>query len=464
VRLGARPSLAALTTTLAFSACPGAQAVPEATVTAAGGLAWISDDALEAEGLMQVDLRVPLRGGTFVAGGFATRTSILGADGVTFAVRDVRYDGDLFLGHELRSGLLLFGGGGVWGKEAVDAQGSAQAGLLGLGLGVGSGALTGRVELGAVVDAREIDADAWGRLRARWRRPLGGWAAGIDVDLRVLEGSNTDSDLSVGPAFEVPAGDLLVRVFAAYLRHRTPLGLGLEGAQVGVTFEDLVPGPMHGGRTAPGGDVSGRIGVGAGDAQRMGRLQIVAASPRWRARWRVAADVDGQAIAGADPGDLFYRYTVGVERFLHTDRTLVGVWFYHRSGHRLGEPGEPVTSWNVVEAGMESEGFRHGTARAPRAAWGRLDGRVRAGFLLDSSFGEDRGWHARAGGRWTAPWPWEVVPFVEAAAEEGDVQVREAAAGIGFPSGLELAIGWLDDPQRFAPDPSALLGTATLRF
>ena len=433
-----------------------------ASVTAVGGVAWIADEAVEGEGSMEVDLWAPLTAKTSLAGRFAARTTILGADGVTFAIRDVRYDGDLSVLRELANGFLLVGTGGVWGKEAVDAQGSAQAGLLGVGFMRGGGALDYRVELGAVVDEREIDADAWGRLRARWQHPRPGWKPGLDLDLRVLEGDDTDSDLTVGPFVAIPAGGLLVRISAAYLRHETPLGLGLEGAQIGVTFEDAEPGPLDGGRFAPRGDVFGRIGFGLGDGQRAGRLQIVATSPLFRERWRIAADVDGQALAGEDPGDLVYRYTVGMERFFTEERRwLAGAWFYHRSGHRLGEPGEPVTSWNVVEVGVESEGFRHGT-RDP----GALDMRLRAGYVLDSSFGEDRRWQARAAARWTLPFyaPGSAQGFVEGEVEEGDASVRQAAAGIGFGNGLELAVSWLDDPQRFVADSTALLGTATLRF
>ena len=118
-----------------------------------------------------------------------------------------------------------------------------------------------------------------------------------------------------------------------------------------------------------------------------------------------------------------------------------------------------MTSWNVVEAGVETDAYRRGAVLGRR-----LDARLRAGYLLDSSFGEDRRWHVRAGVRWTAPVPWTVLPYVEGEAEEGDVQVRQAAAGLAFSSGLELSLAWLDDPQLFGPDPTALLGTATLRF
>jgi hypothetical protein len=284
----------------------------------------------------------------------------------------------------------------------------------------------------------------------------------VDLDLRVLEGEDTESDLTVGPFFEIPAGDLLVRAFAAYLRHDTPLGLGLEGAQVGLRFEDREPGRLEGGGARLDGDVSGRIGIGLGDAQRAGRMQIVAESPRWRERWRVAADVDGQTLSGADPGDLFYRYTVGAERFLEGQRHLVGAYFYHRSGHRLGEPGDTVTSWNVVELGYETDDYRRGAGTA--SSWVGLDWRVRVGYLLDSSFGEDVRWHARGGARFTVPVAWTAVPFVESEIEEGDVRAAHAAAGFAFPSGLELAVSWLEDEQLFGPDSSALLGTATLRF
>ncbi len=430
------------------------------SVHAGGGLAWIGDDALEGEGRMQVDLRAPLTPTTALEGLFAARTSIEGADGVTFVVRDVRYEGELALAWALRSHLTLLAVGGVWGKEAVDADGSLQAGLLGLGLRGRTGRLDLRADVGGVVDARALDADAWGRLRARWARGR----FGIDLDLRALHGEDGDSDLTVGPTLDLPAGDLLVRVFAQYLRHRSPLGLGLDGAALGIAFEDRVPGPLDGGRAAPRGDVSGRIGVGFGDAQRAGRLQIVAATPRWRDRWRLAADVDGQALAGADPGDLFYRYTVGIERFAGEDRWLAGGWFYHRSNHRLGEPGETVTSWNVAEVGLETAAYRRGGADEPRGRWGRLDGRLRTGWLLDSTFGEDTRWHARGGLRWMLPVTGSVVPYVEGEAEEGDVRVRQAAAGVAFSSGLEIAIAWLDDAQLFGPDPTALLGTATLRF
>ena len=93
---------------------------------------------------------------------------------------------------------------------------------------------------------------------------------------------------------------------------------------------------------------------------------------------------------------------------------------------------------------------------------------MRAGYLLDSAFGEDPRWHLRAGFRWAAPVTLllrsPAVPYVEAAAEDGDVSVRQAAAGIAFDFGLEVAVSWVEDPQLFGPDPTALLGTATLRF
>jgi hypothetical protein len=428
-------------------------------VRAGGGLAWIADETLEGEGRMQVDLRVPITPRAALEGSFAARTSIAGADDLTFAVRDVRYEGEVAYAHGLGEGALWRAVAGVWGKEAVDAQGSVQAGLLGLGMQGRAGDLALRAEAGGILDAREMEADAWGRLRARWVRGR----LGLDLDLRALHGEDDGSDLTVGPTLDVPAGDLLVRLSASYLRHRSPLGLGLDGVAIGVAFEDREPGPMDGGRAAPRGDVSGRIGVGFGDGQRAGRLQIVATSARWRDRWRLAADVDGQALTGADPGDLFYRYTVGVERSGTEGRWLAGTWFYHRSGHSPGEPAE-VTSWNVVEAGLETDDYRRGATFDPRARWGRLEGRVRAGYLLDSSFGEDPRWHARAGIRWTTPVPWVAVPYLEAEAEEGDVRVRQAAAGLAFPSGLEVAVSWLSDPQLFGPDSTALLGTATLRF
>src|SRR4029079_17250419 len=108
-------------------------------------------------------------------------------------------------------------------------------------------------------------------------------------------------------------------------------------------FEDRGPEPLTGGWSGARGDVSGRIGMGFGDARRAGRLQIVAASPACRDRWRLAADVDGQALTGADPGDLFYRYTVGVERARPEAPWLAGAWFYHRSGDRLGQARAHVT-------------------------------------------------------------------------------------------------------------------------
>jgi len=450
----------ALATALLLAPALRAEEGSSPSVRAGGGLGWIADDALEGEGRMQVDLRLPFSARTALEGGFAARTSIEGADGLTFAVRDVRYEGEVALVHARGPTFRLRAVGCLWGKEGVDAEGSAQAGLLGLGVGAQRGGLDLRADLGGVVDARELEADAWGRLRARWTRGR----FGLDLDLRALHGEDGDSDLTVGPTLDLPAGDLVVRVFAGYLRHRSPLGLGLDGGTLGLSFEDRGPEPLTGGWTGARGDVSGRIGMGFGDARRAGRLQIVAASPAWRDRFRLAADVDGQALTGADPGDLFYRYTVGVERAPPDARWLAGAWFYHRSGHRLGEAGETVASWNVAELGLETAGFRRGAARAPRGHLGGADVRVRAGYLIDSSFGEDTRWHARAGVRWTAPVPWAAVPYVEGEAEEGDVHVRQAAAGIAFPAGLELAVVWLEDPQLFGPDPTALLGTATLRF
>ena len=390
----ARPLLA-LALTLATPAAAEIERGREPTVTAAGGLCFIDDPALEGEGFMRARLAAPVSPRLTAAGWFEARTSIRGADGVTFEIRDVRYRGGLALERAVHDDLALLAVAEVWGKEAVDAQGSAQATLLGLGARAALGSLESTVSLGGVLHARELEADAWGRIEARWRHPLGaGLRAGIDADLRVLDGDGRRSDLSAGPSLEVPWGDLQLRLFAAYLRQRTPLGLGLSGVALGIAFEDPSPDRLR--EAEPplsGGDVSGAVAVGLGDGRRSGRLAIAAVSPAWRDRWRLAADVDGNVLTAADPGDLFYHYAVGVERLAARPDSLAGLWFYHRSNHRPGEPGS-VTSWDVVETGVDL---------APEGRWGRLSLRARAGALLDSSFGEDRRWHARARLRYTAP-------------------------------------------------------------
>ncbi|MFQ5768627.1 MAG: hypothetical protein ACE5ID_11690, partial [Acidobacteriota bacterium] len=157
------------------------------------------------------------------------------------------------------------------------------------------------------------------------------------------------------------------------------------------------------------------------------------------------------------------REAVGLEQPLHSG--VAGFYFHHRSNHHLSQPGDPVTSINVLEGGYRSAFWNRLPPPEPALRWGRLDWLGRAGFLISSSFGEDRRWHLRSGARWsagTAHRSWR--PFVQVEAEAGDVSSQQFQIGLLHSTGVDLHLEFRNDRQFFGEDQTALLLASTKHF
>jgi len=116
-----------------------------------------------------------------------------------------------------------------------------------------------------------------------------------------------------------------------------------------------------------------------------------------------------------------------------------------------------VTSLNVLEVGHDSAAWEGIPAEA-RSGRGRLDWRARAGWLIDSAFGEDDAWHVRGGVRWSRRLPSRAfAPFVSGEVEAGDVASFRVSVGcLRVDRGWEARLEWAEDEQWFRSDDSVL--------
>lgn len=445
---------------------------PPERVTARGGLAWIffSED-LNLVGDLGVDLPF------FAARGddlllylsLDTRTAIRRAiSGFTFDVRDLGYVLEIGGRRSLGGGSLISGFAGQWGKEKADAPGEPFVRYVGIGIEsqgyrrqqVGR-ALEWWANVGAVVEDRETEADLAFRGEVRWLdRPRDRVSMGADLRVDVLaKASASSADVATGPRLVlVLSGDRRASFFLHYLRGRNPLGLETSGLALGFEYAE---GPSPVGRASPP-DIRGSLGFGAGDTRLAGRLDLQFLSPAFWGDRRVAVEVEANVLTAEDTGELYYLYDVGLER--DSPGRIEGVYFHHRSNHRLAEPGDRITSIDVIEAGVETPGWAR-VGVPPRSRWGSVDVRARLGWLLDSSFGEDRRWHARAGVRLSPPRALgRVLPYVAGEAEGGDVERHAYAIGIAAPGDLDFRLEYRSDAQFFGRDRTALLFLATAGF
>ncbi|HEX6851474.1 MAG TPA: hypothetical protein VF139_08685 [Candidatus Polarisedimenticolaceae bacterium] len=435
-----------------------AAAAEPAPPSSSGGLAWFVSDDLDLVGTMRAD--VPFE----PLGGFEPFVSLQAVTAIeksvetfTFDVRDLPY---ALRAGARRGAWTLFAG--VRGVEGVDADDTRRITLVGAAWEApgrtwrqGRGFLEARAGLAAVVDSRGIAADADVSLEARAGIRSGRlvWALDLRVDT-LLDGTHAQTDLEGGPRLVFPSGD--ARTFSLFvhgLRSRHPLGLRASGVLFGFeAAEAPIPGDAP--RPSPP-DLRGTIAAGIGDdAHRSGRLRLAVLSPPWVERWRAILDVDANVLTAADTGELYYLYDLGVERA--AGRWAAGAYFHHRSNHVLAEENPVgVTSHNVAEIGLETSGWT-GPARART-----FDTRVRLGALIDSSFGDSRGWNVRAGARVAGPAWGGAVPWFSFDLEEGDASARRAAAGLGLAGGFEIRADFVREEQFFGSDDSAFtLGVA----
>lgn len=388
----------------------------------------------------------------------------------TFSVRDVEVDAKVAWRRGARRGLWTVAGGRRL-TEFVDADGS-------LGFWYLSGAwetvrwtdpvppsgFGARVEAGGVIDPHGLSADILAKGAARWAWRVGRVAVGLEASVDALIGGDAaGSDLQVGPRLDIPAGPAQgVTIYARWLRGENPMGLRLDGVLAG--FE-IVERPTAIAASPGAAELGGLVGAGVTDRGRgSSRLLLRASSPRFLGALRVAAEVDANALDSEESGDLWYRYMVLASHPLGPGRMEAG--FYHRSNHVLSGPNPVgVTSVNVLEVGHDSTNWD----RVPDESdsrWGRLDWRARGGWIVASSFGEDRRWSLRGGARWALRRPsWGWAPFATVEVEEGDASSRRIAAGcVRIEGGWEIRAEWARDDQWFRADRSALVLGVVARY
>lgn len=467
-----RPTLAAaLGAGLLFAAAREAAPSSEDSerVEARGALAWLVSDDLDLAGdlglrVFLVDPHGAARTLPFVAAS-ATTAITRSLDGFTFEVRDVAYDVRAGVAVPERLGRWIVAAGDR-GAAAADADGWAYVRYLGLGwesagwTGGRGGELEGRAEVAAILTDREVEADARVTGAFRWTRRRGRFGYGADASIDALVGEGSfRAEWTVGPRFDLPFGEgRRFSLFVRALRSRNPLGLATDGALVGFEVEE----PAAGAVAAPaGGDLRGGAGLGAGSNPE-GRLTVAVVSPSFAGGTQGALEVDARARRARDTGDLTYLYTVGFERPVGAWRW--GAWFYHRSGHALAEPNPEVASFNILEGGAETAGWDR-TPSGPIGARGRLDGRIRAGWVAESSYADRPDWNLRGGLRWIAPAPRaRVDPYLAAEFETGHARSRSGAVGLLFPSGFDLRIEIRRDADLLTADETGWALWGTVRF
>ncbi len=312
------------------------------------------------------------------------------------------------------------------------------------------------MDAGIVLEDQRVDADGFARGRFAWRRPWRKFRVGFDLAADgLLSSDDFDADFRGGPriGFVLPGGRY-ADLFIHYLNGNNPLGLGLSGVLAGI---DLLEAPREGMESVSGGDIDGAVALGGGDDRTFGRLRIRVVSPDFAGNWRGLIEVDGNVLRGESADELYYLYHAGVER--RWGSLWAGGYFYHRSNHLAAIANDTVTSINVLEGGLETD--RYGRIRERSG----LDWRFRAGYLLDSAFGEEERWHARGGIRYMVrPGGGRWAPFLEAEGEAGDVQKTVVRAGVLHDSGPGFHLEYLDEEQFFGADNTAWLLQATYRY
>lgn len=468
---------------------PSAAAATESTPPderPSGGarLTWVLDGELELLGDTWVDLPVEIGERDSLFLGVDARTAISrSTSDLTFEVRDLQYDLDL--GWRRRCSrfgqryLVLLAG--QRGLERVDADGQAFVQYLALGAesaefrrfpgghrSSGEHRFDWRIVGGPVFKEREVEAQAVLRGAARLRLARGPWRSsfGFDLNLDGLIGDGRwQTDVAAGPRLSIPApGDRWASFFLHYQRSRNPLGLDEDVWLLGFSYEEGIGGGAWSGR-AP--EVDGLIAAGGGEGRVSGELLLRLLSPDFLGEHHVVFQLDSNILTADDTGELYYLYHLGLERPV-TERTRAGLYFYHRSNHQLAEPNDEVTSLNVLEIGVENNRWRLAPRVCDRVSFCSrplIEAGLRIGYLINSSFGEDRRWHARGGLRLSVPFGEErISPYLQAELETGDVERESYAIGITLRGELSVQLEHRDDEQFFGRDQTAMLLTTRYGF
>jgi hypothetical protein len=457
---------------LVVCAAPGTPRAQESGPYAEGSLAWIASDRLDLVGTVATELPLAQVGPWRLFTSVRAVTAIERATGnFTFLVDQVSYSGLLGARRELegRGAIEVFAG--EQGIVAVDAPGSRRVRLVGAAwesheFHRASGAFgwSGRASLAAVVDHRDVDAIlvASGAVRFLGRASRNGRIAiGADATTDVLFGRDGGADVTVGPRLEFDLGaDRRFGLFVRWLHSGNPLGLGTDGVMAGV---DVAQGVRSGGVRNTPPEFAGLCAAGAGARGRgFARVDLRAVSPPFLGGTTFEIEVDGNVLTSGDRNDLFYLYNVGVAHPFASWRA--GAWFHHRSNHVVNDQNDTVTSIDVLEVGVESSGWDRAEPGGAVGRAGALDAQMRAGWLIDSAFGEDARWHARGGVRWASPPLGAARIYVSCGLERGDVSGSAYAAGALLAHGWDVGVEVLHDGQLFSVDRRARLLVATLRY
>lgn len=444
---------------------------------ARASIAWLSSPELDLVGEVEAEFPWAIRGPWTLRLSLGTITAIERTAGrATFVVRDLAFSAHAAAERRVRGSYLVSAVAGVQGIENVDRDGGADVRYLGAaaespgfrGMPHRSGAVRRaapahwRVLAGVVLADRGIEASglACGELllgRCPETRPC---LRGALSSAILRSGDSWRSQRRAGIRFDLPAFEAgRFSLFGAHLRSRHPFGLRTSGFLVGVEAEDHPVRPTSGRRSD---FFLGRAAVGAGGGREAARLKLLLRSPDWSGPWRALLDLDTHVLTGRDPGELYSLVRVGVEKVCDGFRT--GVYLFHRSNHRLAEPGDEITSLNVAEGGIETAGWedRWPAARTEKGA--RWDARLRAGAVLSSAFGERDRWHVLAAGRLLYGIGRRPTPLAEVEIEEGEVGRRLYAVGLVPADGTELRIEYRSDEQFHGSDRTALLLVAAHAF
>jgi len=443
--------------------------------SAGGRLMWVFSDDLDLIGDLWADLPLtPAAGGDIVLG-IDTRTTIERAlSSFAFALDDLLYDVEVGWRARRSPGALGFAvSAGQRGRERVDADGQPWVRWIGATLRNTDGpllgahdqdhapALAGWVTAGVAVEEREVSADAVlrGAARARlWRRLV------LDARLDgLVDGTHLAADFEIGPALDCElTGARRVGFFLRYLHAENPLGAGSSGLLLGFEYEGDTAGRVSAVEQPPA--IDGVVGTGGGEDGRLAaQLLLRFTSPRFFSSLHAIARVDANILTAKDTGDLYYFWEVGLERPL--DGSVAGIYAYHRSNHELAEPNDRVTSMNVIDLGISTPDADRPGLRRPRSRRGTLEGAAHAGYVLDSSFGEDRHWHVRGSARWSLrPRGDRFGPYLRAEAEAGDADRYAVAVGASVTAACDLEIQFRSDEQYASRDRDAFLALARYAF
>ncbi len=428
--------------------------------TAGGRLIWDSDDELDLLGDLWVDVVQPMHGDHSLFFALDLRTTIEKATSdLTFMLRDLEYDAHA----GWRVGRRWLGGShfsifaGERGKANVDSDGWPYVDYIGCGLeSDGRKRLSWDIAAGAVVRKRDIDADLV--VRGSAAVLFSRYVAELKVD-GLIDGGDFLYDLSGGPGVIIPtrAGNGM-KFFLHYQRSRNPLGIGHDAVLAGYEYAGgakVFAGPP---------EIGGVVSLGAGAEERIvARLLVRFLTPVLGRDLRISFDVDANVLTAQELDELYYLYDLGMVRPL--GGSVVGVYYYHRSNHQLSVPNDTVTSINVLEAGIETDGWRARVGHSQTSGWGAIEAMARFGYLLDSAFGEERRWHVRGGIRWSPPFkPGPLLPFLSIEAEAGDIERQIYAAGVAIAEFYSCQLEFRNDAQLFGEDRTALLLLGSYSF